>query len=79
MKYTVILEKGRESGCVASVSALRGCVSQRENRQEAIVHIKEAIEVYLQALVEDRLPVPIEVATEMLEVKIGTELRIRSI
>jgi predicted RNase H-like HicB family nuclease len=47
MKYTVILEKGRESGCVASVSALRGCVSQRENRQEAIAHIKEAIEVYM--------------------------------
>ena len=47
MNYTVILEKGEESGCVASVSALRGCVSQRENRQDAIAHIKEAIEVYM--------------------------------
>jgi predicted RNase H-like HicB family nuclease len=47
MKYTVILEKGRESGYVASVPALRGCVSQRGNRQEAVAHIKEAIEVYI--------------------------------
>lgn len=28
MKYTVILEKGRESGYVAQVLALRGCMSQ---------------------------------------------------
>ena len=47
MKYTVILEQGRESGCVASVSALRGCVSQRENRQEPLALIKEGIEVYI--------------------------------
>ena len=30
MKYTVILERGRESGYVASVPALRSCVSQGE-------------------------------------------------
>ena len=47
MKYTVILEKGRESGYVASVPALRGCVSQGGNRQEVVAHIKEAIEVYI--------------------------------
>ena len=47
MKYTVILEKGRESGYGASVPALRGCVSQWANRQEAVAHIKEAIEVYI--------------------------------
>ena len=79
MRHTVTLENGRESRCVASVPALMGCVYQRANRQETFSHIKEAIEVYIYALVEDRLPVPIEFGTEILEVQIGTELRIRSI
>jgi len=47
MKHMVILEKGRESGYFASISALKGCVSQRGNRQKAVAHIKEAIEVYI--------------------------------
>ena len=64
MKYTVILEKGRESGYVAHVPALRGCVSQGESREETLSHIKEAFEVYVEALLEDGLPVPTEVGTE---------------
>ena len=58
MKYTVILEKGRESGYVAHVPALKGCVSQGDSREDAISNIKEAIEVYIEALLEDGLPVP---------------------
>ena len=58
MKYTVILEKGRESGYIAHVPALRGCVSQGDSREDAISNIKEAIEVYIEALLEDGLPVP---------------------
>lgn len=58
MNYTVILEKGRESGYVARAPVLRGCVSQGDSREEAISHIKEAIEVYIEALLEDGLPVP---------------------
>ncbi len=46
MKYTVILEKGRESGFVATAPALRGCVSQGATREEAIANVKEAIEVF---------------------------------
>ena len=70
MKYTVILEKGRESGYVARVPVLRGCVSQGDSREEAISHIKEAIEVYIQALLEDGLPVPTEVGKETIEVQV---------
>jgi predicted RNase H-like HicB family nuclease len=64
MKYTVILEKGREFGYVAHVPVLRGCVSQGDSREEAISHIKEAIGVYIEALLEDGLPVPTEVEKE---------------
>ena len=61
MKYTVILEKGQESGFVAQVPVLRGCVSQGVTREQTIVNITEAIEEYIEALLEDDLPVPTEI------------------
>ena len=72
MKYTVIIEKGRESGYVAHVPSLKGCVSQGETREEALVNVKEAIEAYVEALVEDGLPVPTEVGREAVEVEISS-------
>jgi predicted RNase H-like HicB family nuclease len=73
MKYTVILEKGREFGYVAHVPALRGCVSQGDSREDAISNIKEAIEVYIEALLEDGLTVPTEVGKETVEVQVDTQ------
>ena len=59
MKYTVIIEQGRESGYVVYCLALKGCISQGKNKDEALRNIKEATEVYIEALLEDGLPVPI--------------------
>ncbi|MDA1348258.1 MAG: type II toxin-antitoxin system HicB family antitoxin [Chloroflexi bacterium] len=59
MKYPVIIEKGRESGFVAHVPALEGCVSQGETREVALTNVKEANEAYLQALLEDGIPIPL--------------------
>lgn len=70
MKYTVILEKGRESGYVAHVPALKGCVSQGNSREEAVSNVKEAIEAYIEVLIEDGLPVPTEVGKEIIEVQV---------
>jgi predicted RNase H-like HicB family nuclease len=58
MKYTVIIEKGQESGYVAYAPALKGCVSQGKTKVETLKNIKEAIEVYIEALKEDHLPLP---------------------
>ena len=71
MKYTVIIEKGRESGYVAQVPALRGCASQGITKGEALSNIKEAIEAYVEALMEDGLPVPTEVGRESVEVEVA--------
>ncbi|MBI4299051.1 MAG: type II toxin-antitoxin system HicB family antitoxin [Chloroflexi bacterium] len=71
MKYTVVIEKGRESGYVAHVPALRGCVSQGQTKDETLVNIKEAIEAYIEALLEDGLPVPTEVGREMVQVEVS--------
>ena len=70
MKYTVILEKGQSSGFVAHVPALRGCISQGRTKKAALANIKEAIEVYVEALLEDGLPVPIEVGKEAVEIEV---------
>jgi len=59
MKYTVIIEQGCESGYVVYCPALRGCVSQGETKDEALRNIKEAMEAYIETLLEDRLLVPI--------------------
>ena len=58
MKYTIIIEKGRESGYVAFAPALKGCVSQGKTKAEAMKNIKEAMEAYIEALLEDGLSVP---------------------
>jgi len=39
---------------------LPGCVSQGEAQDQAIVNIREAIQGYVLALQEDRLPLPEE-------------------
>ena len=70
MKYTVIIEKGWESGYVAQVPALRGCASQGRTKEEALTNVKEAIEAYVEALIEDGLPVPTEVGKESVEVEV---------
>lgn len=67
MTYTVILERGRQGGYVVTCSALRGCLSQGGSRREALKNIREAIEVYVAALLEDGLAVSQEAGKEFVE------------
>jgi predicted RNase H-like HicB family nuclease len=73
MKYTVIIEQGREAGYVVYCPALKGCVSQGETKKEALRNIKEAMEVYIEALVEDGLPVPTEVGKDTVELEVAAK------
>jgi predicted RNase H-like HicB family nuclease len=73
MIYTVIVEKGRESGYIAYAPALRGCVSQGETREKVLKNIKEAMEVYVEALLEDGLPVPTEIGKDMVELEVAAK------
>ncbi|HNR56821.1 MAG: type II toxin-antitoxin system HicB family antitoxin [Methanothrix sp.] len=54
----VIIYPGEDGPWVAECSSLPGCISLGRSREEAIEKIKEAIEVYTAALVEDGIPVP---------------------
>jgi predicted RNase H-like HicB family nuclease len=70
MKYTIIIEKGHESGYIAYAPALRGCISQGATQKEALQNIKEAMEAYIEALIEDGLPVPTEVGKDVVELEV---------
>lgn len=71
VSYIVIVEKGRESGYVAYIPALKGCVSQGPTKKAALDNLKEAAEAYVEALREDRLPVPEEVDVETVELRVA--------
>jgi len=54
MKIRVVLEASEEGGYTVYVPSLPGCISEGETEEEALVNIKEAIELYLEP-VEDEL------------------------
>lgn len=56
----VIVYPGEDGFWVAECPGLPGCISQGETRAGAIENIREAIEGYIAALVDDDLPVPEE-------------------
>jgi len=58
MKYRVMLEPQEEGGYTVYVPALPGCVSQGESVEESLANIKEAIEIYMESVLERGLPLP---------------------
>jgi predicted RNase H-like HicB family nuclease len=48
-KFTVILKEEPEGGYSVQCVELPGVISQGENRKQALVNIREAIEGYLEA------------------------------
>ena len=56
----VVIYPGEDNFWVAECPSLPGCISQGETREQAIANIKEAIDIYLNTLQGDGLPVPME-------------------
>ena len=56
----VVLNKGEDGFWVAQAPSLPGCISQGETKEAALLNIREAISVYVEALKADNLPVPTE-------------------
>jgi antitoxin HicB len=59
--YSVFYEAAPEGGYVAMVPALPGCHTQGDTLEEAGEHVQEAIEVYIESLIEHGERVPEEV------------------
>ena len=60
MHYTVILEHEADGGYHAFVPVLKGCHTQGDTLDEAIENIREAIELYLDSLKAEGVPIPTE-------------------
>ena len=56
--YTVIFEKEPDGGYHAFCPVLKGCHSQGNNFEEALVNITEAMELYIDSLLADQEPIP---------------------
>jgi predicted RNase H-like HicB family nuclease len=56
----VLIYPGEDGFWIAECPSLPGCISQGETREETVANIREAIAVYIEALVDDDLPVPEE-------------------
>ena len=65
MKYTAILEPGKDGYIVVNVPALPGCITQGKTREEALKNAREAIELYIEVLKEDNEPIPQDTGTEV--------------
>ena len=55
MKLQIILEPSEEGGYTVLVPALPGCISEGENREEAIANIREAVELYIDPVEDDKI------------------------
>ena len=67
MKYAVVIERGPTS-FGAHVPDLPGCVAAAETKAEVCELIRQAIELYLEALEEYDLPIPAPQTYELIEV-----------
>mgnify|MGYP001277089193 FL=1 len=56
----VLIYPGEDGFWVAECPSLPGCISQGETREEAIVNIREAIDLYVEALADDGVDVPVD-------------------
>lgn len=56
----VLLYTDEDGYWIAEVPSLPGCGSDGQTREEALERVKEAIQVYIEALQDDAMPVPDE-------------------
>ncbi|MFQ5640633.1 MAG: type II toxin-antitoxin system HicB family antitoxin [bacterium] len=54
MDLEIVLEPSDEGGYTAYVPSLPGCISEGDSREEALANIREAIELYLEPVEDDR-------------------------
>ena len=58
--YTTILERQPEGGFHVYCPALKGCHSQGDTIDEALVNMREAVEVFIESITAHGDPIPRE-------------------
>jgi predicted RNase H-like HicB family nuclease len=70
MKFLVTLDRDEAGFIVADCPSLPGCLSQGRTEAEAIVNIREAIEVSLKTRREHGIPTKIQVAEIEIDISL---------
>ncbi|MEH1892130.1 MAG: type II toxin-antitoxin system HicB family antitoxin [Nostoc sp.] len=60
MKRKVIIYLGEDDYWVAECPSLPACIIQGKTKEEAVANLKEAIELYIEALKQEDRPILIE-------------------
>ncbi len=50
LAFKVVLHREKDGGYWVEVPQLKGCVSQGDNREDALKNVQEAIELYLETI-----------------------------
>ncbi|MGD9329417.1 MAG: type II toxin-antitoxin system HicB family antitoxin [Cyclobacteriaceae bacterium] len=58
LNYRILLREEPEGGFTVFVPSLEGCISYGKTLNEAKKKAKEAIELYIESLKSDNLPIP---------------------
>ncbi|MDD3159954.1 MAG: type II toxin-antitoxin system HicB family antitoxin [Candidatus ainarchaeum sp.] len=56
MEFKIVFEKDDDGVYIVTVPSLPGCISQGNTKKEALENIKEAIELHMESLVKDGVP-----------------------
>jgi predicted RNase H-like HicB family nuclease len=48
MKFKIVIEKGEDGYFIAHCPTLRSCWSQGKTKEDVLINIQEAIELYLE-------------------------------
>ena len=54
----VLVIYNEDDSVTIEVPSLPGCVTQGDTLEEALANVREAIDLYIEVLIEDREPVP---------------------
>jgi predicted RNase H-like HicB family nuclease len=75
-EYTIHLEPAEEGGYTVTVPMLPGCVTEGDTYEEALAMAKDAIAAYIETLIEDGRPIPVEQApTKPVDTRIVVRAR----
>ena len=58
MNLKIILEPSEDGGFTVYVPSLPGCISEGDTKDEALKNIREAIELYLEPVIDDLILEP---------------------
>lgn len=59
--YTVVLQPEEDGRFSVTVPALPGCFTEGLSREDALCNAQEAISLYIEALLADSKPLPVDI------------------